>query len=1102
MANRLELLITGDASGAINSLSQVRRESAQAVADIKAGAQEAALSLGALSAGGTLLTRSFLESASQMQQFEATLKSLSGSSEKAKSQLQQMVTFASKTPFDLPGVVEAGVKITALGVSVDRFLPLAGNMAAAMNKSIPDAAQALAKAASGSHAAILALSDTFGITKRELLSAGAALGQAGAIAANSGNDIAKLQNALEKVISTRFGKAMEEQSKTLKGAFSNLTDSLGQLKASLGEKLAPTFDSIAKSLTKMIDSFRALPGSTQEMIAQSVFLATAVAGIGAAVVGVVAVAGPLSAALATLTASVGTFSGGAAAAASAVAGVATAMGPAIAEVGAATAAYGAFGGAAFGLSSGLAAVVGAIGGFPAILGGVVAAIALATDNIKTGLGVAALALTPLLGFPAALAAVSVALVGYTASINANTAEQEAQLKVGVRVIQSFHDQKVAIGATADALRELGKTDLDITKVMNGYAEFAKAAREAGNKDLADRFDSEVDRLRTIRNQFRGTETAKQDAIKATSDATKDAASKAVAAADEFKKKRSDGFYATKAMEQQALQSTLAGLESQAEAISKIDEKTAQDIKTRIKSLKDESTKLDRESRKETADNALKEIENQAALGKISKKDEAEALRELADRYQDVTNFKRDTAFKAAQAEKTYAEETLQAEAKVLEAQKAGIDQRITGLEASLKKGGKLKDQQAEITAAIREREKAEEAILAKQLAADIIKEPAQRVQLEAAAAEKIKTIHAETAQAINRLADEVRAHQVARIHATVTTAEAAAKGSSAEIEALKERLKAGEQVDDLLVKEIKHHQELEAAVIKRKKAETALATTDAQERKDKLKALDDELAASQKKSAKEQAQVEREADTRKKKDKAEDAALDEKLAQARVDGLKAEGALGQRLDGQYLQAIKERQAAQDEAARAKAKADESGKNPAEIARIEKQLKYDLLVLTKQHKEEEEKVKAEIEAQNNLLKAQHDEMNGKVQTLQEAFSGPGAFSLDSPKGGNRFADSEKLDKQKAINAQYEAGLKDLKKGDKSQDLLGPTERREMNERMMSESSKAKDESPDIVGAIQDLKAAIIEALAKPATVEMRGSRPATEDTPWHQRLNRS
>ena len=69
---------------------------------------------------------------------------------------------------------------------------------------VPDAAKALGKAASGSQDGIT-LAESFGISKREMIQAGAHAKFSGAIALDSAQDIAALQDALERLIKAKYG---------------------------------------------------------------------------------------------------------------------------------------------------------------------------------------------------------------------------------------------------------------------------------------------------------------------------------------------------------------------------------------------------------------------------------------------------------------------------------------------------------------------------------------------------------------------------------------------------------------------------------------------------------------------------------------------------------------------------------------------------------------------------------------------------------------------------------------------------------------------------------------------------------------------------------
>lgn len=1096
-SNRLEVLLTGDARPLNDTLAQVRKEVRKTTGDITGAAGQASAAFGALAAGGGLMTSSFLESASQMQTFEATLKALTGSSDKAREQLAKMAEFAAKTPFDLPGVVEAGVKITSLGQSVDRFLPMAGNMAAVMGRSIPEAAQVLAKAASGSQDGIQQLSESWGITKRELIAAGAAMGDAGAIASSSGNDIAKLQNALQKVIETKFGKAMEDQSKTLKGAFSNLSDSIGQVKAQLGEKLAPAAEAAARTLTKLVDGFKALPDSTKEMIAQAVLLVTAVAGVSAALVGMAAVSGPLIAIWGTLTASIGTLAGAATAAAPVIMGIGTTLATIGAETVVAAEAFGVIGGAAFGMASAMGAAMGAIG----TMGGALMA-----------------AVAPLLGLPAILAAVAIGLGVWTASINANTKQQEAQLKVGVRLVQNFHDQKVAIGATADALRQLGKTDLDITKLMAGYAEFAKAAREAGNKDLADKYEAEVARLRSIRNEFRGTEDAKVAAVKATQDATKDATSKAITLADEFQKKRSDGFFATKILEQQALASTLAALEAQVSAIGKLDEKAAQDVKERIKKLKEEQTKLDREARKEMAENAIKDLEEKSSLGKISKDEESKQLKILAEQYGDVQNFKRDTTFKAEQAAKASILERIEAEAKGLDVAKQLSETKSKGIEDQIKQGGDLVKIEKQLLAGIQERAKLEEAAIRKRLSGDLSKasDPKVKAQLELDANKEIEKSQAETAQKKLALEAKMRSASAERIKIELDGERARKSVVDQQVDALRNKLAEGEQVGDQLKEQLALQQKIEEKILARTKAER-LAEADPKDLKkieEIKKSSDDTLAASRAKYQQTEKKTNQEIATSKARDHVEATTLARREHEEKLAQIEERKAQGKDTAADELAAAKEGLKLRLEEIQARAQADVVGKSQVEQARVMRQAELDMAQARREGKKDIDAHNKGLKDGVDLLQKQKDLVKGLDDELKkltgeqsdyENTNGPIIKMEDMGAVDRRKNRISELESQKRRG---ESDLGDLERAHRGR--LGDTsEVDKISKDVAMEAGGGASASAAMASgtvAIQSEMLAVLKQIAgqnsKPAQIEIKNSKPATEELGWGWQTNRA
>lgn len=232
---------------------------------------------------GQALLGSFLDASSQVEQFRLTLTTLTGSAEKADVELAKLQKYANLTPFDLQNVVGAGVQLRTLSVDVDRFLPLAGDLASVFNRDIGDSAQALGKALSGSQDGIQVLNDSFGITKRELKEAGASIGNAGEIALNTKDDLRKLADAIEKVAEKKnFVGAVNQQLGTLKANASQASDAAFNLSAAIGSALAPAFIPLAQAATNTLNTLTSLPKPILSIIGGTTALAAGIALAGGA----------------------------------------------------------------------------------------------------------------------------------------------------------------------------------------------------------------------------------------------------------------------------------------------------------------------------------------------------------------------------------------------------------------------------------------------------------------------------------------------------------------------------------------------------------------------------------------------------------------------------------------------------------------------------------------------------------------------------------------------------------------------------------------------------------------------------------------------------
>lgn len=194
----------------------LKRMTGLAVKAVAALSGIAGFSFGAITAGA-------IRTGAKFEQFAAVLETIEGSSAKAKASMAWVENFAKTTPYELDQVMEAFVALRAYGIDpTDGTLKTLGDTASAMNKSLMQAVEMFADAQTGEFERL----KEFGVR-------GSAAGEqvrltyqkAGReVVATSRKSASEIQRNLLGIFDSRFAGAMEKQSKTLNGLWSNLMD--------------------------------------------------------------------------------------------------------------------------------------------------------------------------------------------------------------------------------------------------------------------------------------------------------------------------------------------------------------------------------------------------------------------------------------------------------------------------------------------------------------------------------------------------------------------------------------------------------------------------------------------------------------------------------------------------------------------------------------------------------------------------------------------------------------------------------------------------------------------------------------------------------------
>lgn len=215
----------------------------KAVSSITSAAKSM-VKLGTATAGvaATLAAKTGLSEAMDLEGYRLQLETATKDTQKASEIMQYAIDLANKTPFEGGELVEGASKFEAMGMAAQKWLPLAGDMAAATNKSFDQATEALIDAQNGE----LERLKEFGITKAKILEQGEKMFAGVQLVNNKGQIVnqEKFNEALVALMQDRFAGGMEKQATTMKGLWSTVT---GVTKSALATITGITTDGSIRS---------------------------------------------------------------------------------------------------------------------------------------------------------------------------------------------------------------------------------------------------------------------------------------------------------------------------------------------------------------------------------------------------------------------------------------------------------------------------------------------------------------------------------------------------------------------------------------------------------------------------------------------------------------------------------------------------------------------------------------------------------------------------------------------------------------------------------------------------------------------------------------
>ena len=202
----------------------------------------------------TSFFQSFISDAGEYESLMVRLKVATGDASTAMKEFEELKDFASKTPFDLPGVVDASIMFRNAGIEAENIIPtikMLGDVAQGNNEYFNRMALNFMQIKSAGKATMQDLNQFayMGIPIKQVLKD---MGREG------DTSFEAIQMAFKRMTSEggQFYNSMNANAGTMSGSMSNLRDSIQQVRAELGDQLLPVISSVTRAISEMLSELK------------------------------------------------------------------------------------------------------------------------------------------------------------------------------------------------------------------------------------------------------------------------------------------------------------------------------------------------------------------------------------------------------------------------------------------------------------------------------------------------------------------------------------------------------------------------------------------------------------------------------------------------------------------------------------------------------------------------------------------------------------------------------------------------------------------------------------------------------------------------------
>ncbi len=232
-----------------------------------------------------------LKTASDFEQLEVRLKTLTGSAEAGRKQFQRLQKFSAGTPFQLQDLVQANNTLLGFGMNAeDSFIALQqlGDVASATGADLQSIAVAFGQSSAEGKLFTRDIRQFInqGVPAVDLLakSMGVARSEVFTLAEEGKISFQILQDAIAQSTQAggKFAGATKAQSQTIAGLFSTLKDNVALALGELGNEIAETFDlkKLVKDITKNIKAVTTVFKSLSSGVKRNMLIVAGILGAG------------------------------------------------------------------------------------------------------------------------------------------------------------------------------------------------------------------------------------------------------------------------------------------------------------------------------------------------------------------------------------------------------------------------------------------------------------------------------------------------------------------------------------------------------------------------------------------------------------------------------------------------------------------------------------------------------------------------------------------------------------------------------------------------------------------------------------------------------